>query len=424
MKKLRSILAVLLAAAMLTVLGTENIHAGKSDLIVVLDAGHGGYDGGAAGHGLYEKALTLKIAQYCKAELEKYSGVKVYMTRANDTFVGLDKRTAIAAGVKADVFVSIHINAATTPSATGAEVYYPNSNYRPAVGAKGKKLAGAIQKKLVSLGLKNRGIKTLNSMIGSSYPDGSAADYYAVIRGAKQAGFPGIIVEHAFISNTLDAGKYLSTNAALKKLGAADAEGIAECYGLKKSSGQTEKLSKTKITKVVGKTSSSVSLAWNKVKNAGGYEIYRSTSKGGTYTKIATVKKASTVKYTDKSLAGGKTYYYKVRPYKMSGDKKMTAGFCAAQKIKLLKAPAISVKNQSNVKAKVSWKKVQGAIRYEVYRSTLENGGYQKIATIKKGTFFKDTKRQSDTSYYYKVRAVGNGVKGYTYSSYGMSDAI
>ncbi len=418
MDKMKRVLAVFLLAAMLTVSGTNNIQAKKAELVIVLDAGHGGYDSGAAANGLYEKMLTLKIAQYCKAELEKYQGVKVYMTRTNDTYVGLDQRVSIAAGVKADLFVSLHINSAGNSSASGAEVFYPNSNYRPSVGAKGRKAASAIQKNLTALGLRNRGLKTLNSMIGSSYPDGSAADYYAVIRGAKKAGFPGIIVEHAFISNFTDAKMFLSTSAMLKKLGVADAKGIASCYGLKRAEETKETLSKTSINRLVGKSSEQVLLGWNKVKGAEGYEIYRSTSKNGVYTRTASVKKSGTVTWRDKNVVSGKTYYYKVRPYKMSGAKKITAPFCAAQKVKLLKKPAVSIKKQSQARAKVSWKEVKGAVKYEVYRSTSKKGKYQKMATVQKESFFKDTNRRVNKNYYYKVRAVGNGIKGSTYSSY------
>ena len=49
-----------------------------------MDPGHGGTDSGALGNGLQEKDLTLKIAKYCKEELEKYSGVTVYMTQVED----------------------------------------------------------------------------------------------------------------------------------------------------------------------------------------------------------------------------------------------------------------------------------------------------------------------------------------------------
>ena len=418
MNKIKRIAVLLLAAVILLVSGPNHIEAKKSYLVVVLDAGHGGYDGGAAGNGLTEKVLTLKIAQYCKAELEKYQGVKVYMTRTSDTYVGLDTRVSYAAGVKADVFVSLHINSASNASASGAEVFYPNSNYRPALSEQGRKVASAIQQNLVALKLRNRGLKTFNSMVGTSYPDGSTADYYAVIRGSKNAGFPGIIVEHAFISNASDAKTYLGSSIALKKLGVADAQGIASCYGLKKAGETEDTLTKTQINRLIGKNSSSVLIGWNKVKGAEGYEISRSTSKNGVYTQIASVKKAGTVTYQDKTVASGKTYYYKVRPYKQSGTKKITAAYCTAQKVKLLNQPAISVKKQSQTKAKISWKEVKGAVNYEVLRSTAKNGKYQKIATVQDAAFFKDVNRKAGKTYYYKVRAVSNGIKGKNYSSY------
>lgn len=420
MSKLKMILAVFLTTAVFHVFGVEDVQAKNSDLVVVLDAGHGGYDRGASGNGLYEKTLTLKIAQYCKAELEKYRGVKVYMTRSNDFYVGLDQRVSIASGYKADVFVSIHINAAVNASAVGAEVYYPNSNYKPSISAQGRKLAGKIQNNLVALGLHDRGLKTYNSK-ATVYLDGSAADYYAVIRGSKKAGFPGIIVEHGFISNPVDARVYLSSSTALKKLGVADAKGIASCYGLKRKEDVSDELDATKLIQLVGKSSSRVSLSWKKVKGAEGYEIYRSSSKNGPFTKIATVKKAGTTSYTDKSLASGKTFYYKVRPYKKTQNKKITAAFCTAQKVKLLKKPTVLVKGKSSARAKVNWKEVAGATKYEVYRSSSKDGKYQKIATVKEATSFQDSNRKTNQSYYYKVRAIGNGVKGSTYSSYSAS---
>lgn len=84
MKYMKKLMAVLLMTAIFVVSGAQEESAKtKTDLVVVLDAGHGGYDTGATGNGLQEKQLTYKIAQYCKAELEKYNGVSVYMTRSN-----------------------------------------------------------------------------------------------------------------------------------------------------------------------------------------------------------------------------------------------------------------------------------------------------------------------------------------------------
>ena len=154
------------------------------------------------------------------------------MTRETDTSVGnttnvstdLYNRIQYAIGKKANLFVSIHLNSATA-SAKGAEVYYPNSNYRADIGAQGKALATDIQNELVKLGLYNRGAKIQNST-SSKYPDNSVQDYYYVIQQSKRAGFPGIIVEHAYLSNQSDYNNYLSSDAKLKKLGEADAKGI------------------------------------------------------------------------------------------------------------------------------------------------------------------------------------------------------
>ena len=197
-----------------------------------LQSAHGGFDPGTSGFGANEKDLTLKIAKYCKAALEKDGRIQVYMTRETDTSVGnttnvstdLYNRIQYAIGKKANLFVSIHLNSATA-SAKGAEVYYPNSNYRADIGAQGKALATDIQNELVKLGLYNRGAKIQNST-SSKYPDNSVQDYYYVIQQSKRAGFPGIIVEHAYLSNQSDYNNYLSSDAKLKKLGEADAKGI------------------------------------------------------------------------------------------------------------------------------------------------------------------------------------------------------
>lgn len=202
------------------------------NVVVVLDPGHGGSDGGAAANNLVEKNLTLKIAQYCKQELEQYSGVTVYMTRESDVSVGLTERVQMAKNWGADVFVSIHINSATA-AANGVEVWYPNSSYNAAIHNQGADLSNAILKELVGLGLSDRGIKVRNSENGTKYPDGSTADYYSVIRDSKSNGFPGIIVEHAFITNPSDAAK-MAQDSFLKKMGIADATGIANYFGLTK----------------------------------------------------------------------------------------------------------------------------------------------------------------------------------------------
>ncbi|MGF6989439.1 N-acetylmuramoyl-L-alanine amidase, partial [Lachnospiraceae bacterium PF1-21] len=200
--------------------------ATSKDVVVVLDPGHGGSDGGAAANGLVEKVVNLDIALACKAELEEYSGVKVVMTRVNDTYVSLDDRVAIARNAGADLFVSLHNNSGPA-GATGAEVYYPNANHNSSVHNAGKDVAQLIQNEIVGLGFPNRGIKTLD------YPDGSGADYYHVIRNCKSAGIPAVIVEHGFLTNAADASK-LANPTKRQQLGVANAKAIATYFGLSK----------------------------------------------------------------------------------------------------------------------------------------------------------------------------------------------
>jgi len=90
---------------------------------VVLDPGHGGSQPGAASDGLVEKALALSIAQKVAAELAEH-GVRVLLTRQTDTTVDIDARPKVAARHHADIFLSIHANAASSPAARGAEAWF------------------------------------------------------------------------------------------------------------------------------------------------------------------------------------------------------------------------------------------------------------------------------------------------------------
>ena len=216
----------------------EGISAQANDgtIVVALDPGHGGTDPGATSNGLNEADVNWKIAQACKAELEKYQNVRVYMTRTQNELPGLTERVRRAAEQGATVFVSIHINSAT-PSAHGAEVWYPNdSNYNKDAHTTGKELSQKILNELTALGLSDRGIKTKDTQTNSKYPDGSVRDYYTVIANARERGIPGIIVEHAFISNP-EENKKLADDAFLRQLGQADARGIVKTFDLQKKGG-------------------------------------------------------------------------------------------------------------------------------------------------------------------------------------------
>ena len=208
--------------------------ARENYLIVALDPGHGGSDTGACANGVVERDVNWSIANHFKDELSTYTGVTPYLT-TNGEEPGLQTRVDRAVAVGADVFVSVHVNSASA-SAYGAEVWVPNSSsFNYSTHVDGQELGAKIEAQLVALGLGNRGVKTRDWGSGSdsSYPDGSMKDYYSVIRNARLHGIPGIIVEHAFVTNPSDAAN-LANDSFRTKLGIADATGVAQQYNLGK----------------------------------------------------------------------------------------------------------------------------------------------------------------------------------------------
>jgi N-acetylmuramoyl-L-alanine amidase len=106
--------------------------------VVVLDPGHGGADAGAIGQGgTQEKTLTLDIARRAKLVLESRLGLRVLLTRDEDKSITLDERTTFANTNKADLFVSLHLNASLSPRASGAEVYQLKLPPEESAGARG-----------------------------------------------------------------------------------------------------------------------------------------------------------------------------------------------------------------------------------------------------------------------------------------------
>ena len=209
-------------------------------LIVAIDAGHGGNDGGAYANGVTEADANWSIANALKDELSTYAGVTTYMVRTSTSDnPSVQERVDRAHAIGADVLVSVHNNSADTSSANGFEILVPNSSsYNATSRDEAKALASKIEAQLAKLGLHDRGFVVKDYPSGyssSTYADGSTADYYGIVRYARKYGMPGIIVEHAFVTNESDAAK-LRDASFLKKLGVADATGVAQQYNLGKDS--------------------------------------------------------------------------------------------------------------------------------------------------------------------------------------------
>ena len=107
-------------------LGSSKVFAQKNTekpFVVVLDAGHGGHDSGNRGNGYFEKKIALNIVLKIGKKLEKQKGIRVIYTRKTDVFVELIQRANIANKADADLFVSVHCDAFTSPKAFGAGTF-------------------------------------------------------------------------------------------------------------------------------------------------------------------------------------------------------------------------------------------------------------------------------------------------------------
>ena len=165
--------------------------------LVVVDAGHGGHDGGAVAGGLVEKDLSLTLARQVRAHLEK-AGVRVRMTRDKDYFLGLEERCQIAAEVKADAFVSVHLNTNLATEIHGIETYFAASQSLMARSVKvigrakrvalGEQLAKIIQRKACQVTkAQDRGIKDSQLIVVMRSPCPAALVECGFLTNAEEA---------------------------------------------------------------------------------------------------------------------------------------------------------------------------------------------------------------------------------------------
>ncbi len=373
----------------------------QGDYVIVLDPGHGGHDNGATGNGVTEKDANLSIALYLRDFLTQYDNITVYMTRDDDTYVGLTDRVKFADSVNADFFISIHNNSAASSSACGSEVYYPNTNYKSDLSAVGGELAQSIQDKLTAYGMYDRGtkIRTADSI---EYKDGSKADYYSVIRDSKKYGICGIIVEHAFVSNSSDAS-ILSSDSGLKALAKADSDGIVEYLD-----SQVDEAA-IPVISVYSDESDTITVSWDEIEGATGYVVYRSESKTSGYEKLGGTKET----YMEDIVAtNGKKYYYRVCSYKKIDGYKIYSQYSKPRYGYTIGKTTITSIKQNGEEGfmKVSWTPVEGAQWYNIFRS--EDGGeYELLDEYVNKTFYKDTDAEPGVTYSYKV-AAGFDVRG------------
>lgn len=164
-----------------------------------------------------------------------------------------------------------------------------------------------------------------------------------------------------------------------------------------------------------------VSLTWKTLSSADGYTVYRATSKSGSYKKVGEVKEAA---FRDDTVLTGKTYYYKVKPYKTVNDKDSPGSYSIAVSAKTsLSAPKLTVKKSGRTAAVLTWTKVDGAEGYRIYRNTKKTGTYSVLKTVTDENTLTYTNKslKKGRRYYYKAKSwrMQNGSRVYSaYSGY------
>lgn len=214
------------ASILTTILAANFTISNAASYKIFIDAGHGGKDNGSTHNGYFEDAINLEIAQKLKDKLID-EGLKVEMSREDDTYLSLSKRAIKSNNSDADMFISIHQNASLNKNANGIETYY--------MGDKNKSLATTIHKSVIDYTNANdRNIKIKNLQ---------------VLRDNKK---PSILLECGFISNPSEGYK-LSTDKYQDKVVDGIVDGIKKYFNISDSSKYATALNTVNIMSDRGK---------------------------------------------------------------------------------------------------------------------------------------------------------------------------
>lgn len=220
--------------------------------LVMIDPGHGGIDSGAVGHeGSQEKHIVLEIANHVRRFLHEHDHVEARLTREEDEFIPLFQRVEIAHQHQADLFISIHADGFTSPSASGASVFalsnrgassamarYLSNRENAAddvAGGKYKDQDNYLQQvlfDLVQTDTINNSLTLGRHVLGQIRPvhhlhsDSTEQAAFAVL---KSPSIPSVLVETSFITNPNEE-RLLGTTAFREKIARAIADGIVNFF--------------------------------------------------------------------------------------------------------------------------------------------------------------------------------------------------
>ncbi|TQD41310.1 N-acetylmuramoyl-L-alanine amidase, partial [Marilutibacter aestuarii] len=215
-------------------------------LVIAIDPGHGGQDPGAIGkNGKREKDVTLAVSRELARQINATPGLKAFLTRDSDVFIPLNRRAVLARQAKADIFVSIHADAAENRAARGASVYV--LSLRGATSQRARWLADKENAADLIGGVRLESTNnTLASVLidltqsGQMKASGEAAEHVLESLGrvgqkrrVEQANFavlrtsdmPAMLVETGFISNP-DEERLLTDPGYQRKIASAVLDGV------------------------------------------------------------------------------------------------------------------------------------------------------------------------------------------------------
>ena len=192
-----------------------------SKKVIVIDAGHGGHDPGAAGQNAHEKDLTLAAARALRDRLERGGRYHVVLTRDSDVYVGLEDRVRVARKANADLFISLHADSGTSPDIRGATVYtlseQGTTRAAKQVFEKANWMSMALpgadaQVNRILLDLTQRETRNRSSVFAETLLDRIADKAPLLRRSHRDAGFmvllapdvPAVLLEMGFITNAQD----------------------------------------------------------------------------------------------------------------------------------------------------------------------------------------------------------------------------
>ena len=279
--KLQKIVLCVFSSFFILFGGLDNIQSQEKPFVVVLDAGHGGHDSGNRGNGYFEKKIALSIALKIGKILEKINDFKIIYTRKSDVFVDLIERANIANKADADLFVSIHCDAFTSPKAFGAGTFVLglHENERNFKVAQKENSVIFLEKNyeknydgfnpndpesVISLILMQQTYLEQSIDVASTIQKSFVNNLSRKDRTVKQAGFivlkytymPSVLVETGFLTNSSE-GAYLNSKKGQSNMANAIAKAIINYKKNRAASFEIDAVTSTTLSKSIVKESQS-----------------------------------------------------------------------------------------------------------------------------------------------------------------------